>query len=263
MFTIIVPTHNRPLLLRRTLRSLAAQTFTQFQVIVVDDMGAYIPPFPELATLQGRYHYLIRSGESGPAVSRNMALALCAEVPETHYILFLDDDDTLEPEHLANLAKHIGSTRPPLLFCDFKVQHEDRTSDPPQALSQESFSIGGVVKDSLFVRNSIPNSCLVYRSDVIRHVRYDTSMLIYEDWDFALQCLTQHELQHVPTNTVVIHKSRATAPENMRRGNTRDDLIAPVMLALYKKRPALNGDTRLARQALLAGAGIPVVLEDC
>lgn len=35
---------------------------------------------------------------------------------------------------------------------------------------------------------------------------------------------------HVPVSSVIIHKSVADAPENMRRGNTRDDLIVEAML---------------------------------
>jgi hypothetical protein len=35
VFTVIVPTHERPYLLHRALSSLVAQTFTDFQVIIV------------------------------------------------------------------------------------------------------------------------------------------------------------------------------------------------------------------------------------
>lgn len=259
MFTIIIPTHERPVLLQRALRSLIAQTWRDFQVIVVDDAGAYIPPFAELAELKGRYTYIIRSGEPGPSTSRNMALALV----HTPYVLFLDDDDSLEPQHLQALANHLKDQRPALLFCDFQVQNEDRSTNPIQMLGRETISIADVTRDSVFVRNRIPNSCLLYRQDVVAHLRYDTTLPIYEDWDFLLQCLQHHDLQHVPTSSVVIHKSRATAPENMRRGNTRDDLIGPVMLSLYKTRPALNPQTRVARQTLMASAGIPVALENC
>lgn len=260
MFTVIIPTHNRPLLLQRTLQSLIAQTFRDFQVIVVDDAASYIPPFAELAELKGRYTYLIRSGAPGPAHSRNMALALA----ESAYTLFLDDDDTLEPGHLQAVADHIAHHHnPALLFCDFKVVNEDRAFNPPQILSTDIIAISDVTQDSVFVRNRIPNSCIVYRRDVLAGLRYDTQMEIYEDWDFVLGCMRHHKLQHVPINSVVIHKSRATAPENMRRGNTRDDLIVQVMLNLYKKHPAQNAEIRQARQELMASAGVTLGANDC
>ena len=254
MFTVIVPTHMRPELLSRTLQSLIAQTYTQFTVVIVDDAASHIPPYAELQALQGRYTYIIRSGIAGPAESRNMALSLV----RSKYVLFLDDDDSLEPEHLQSLANHIGSSSPEILFCDFKIYNEDRTTSPPTHLSIGAFSIADVTKDSIYIRNRIPNSCLVYRSDVVAKVLYETQMQIYEDWDFLLACLKGHKLKHVPVSSVIIHKSIADAPENMRRGNTRDDLIVEAMLYLYKKYPAPNAATRLDRQSLMASAGITI-----
>ena len=259
MFTIIIPTHNRPELLRRTLRSLAEQTYKDFKVIIIDDSSNYLPPYDEFLKLKNQYIYILRSGVNGPAESRNMGMAIA----DSEYILFLDDDDTLEAGHLQTLATHIGSTSPALLFCDFKVQNEDRTTSPPKHLSTDEISISDVTKNSVFVRNRIPNSCLVYRRDVISSVKYEADMLIYEDWDFLLECLKKHNLVHVPSSSVVIHKSRATSPENMRRGNTHDEKIVEVMHYLYNKHPGQNMETKLARQALMASAGISIALEQC
>ena len=259
MFTIIVPTHDRPLLLRRTLQSLIDQTFSDFKVIIVSDSSKYLPPYEELGALQGRYTYVIRSENPGPAASRNLGLDLA----RTRYVIFLDDDDTFEPTHLESLAGYIGDASPEILFCDFKVRHEDRTTQPPQTLSTQSFQIDGVSQDSVYVRNRIPNSCVIYRHDVVADIRHATDLIIYEDWDFLLASLKGRTLQHVPVDSVVIHKSPANAPENLRRGNTRDDLIGATMLDLYKKYPGPNSAIRDARQALMASVGVQLALEDC
>ena len=259
MFTIIIPTHQRPMLLRRTLQSLIDQTYKDFQVIVVDDSAAYIPPFGEMAALAGRYTYIIRSGVNGPAESRNMGLDLA----RTPYVIFLDDDDTFAPSHLQSLAEQIGAGTPELLFCNFSVVNEDRTQNPPTHLSGGTLDISPLTADSVYVINRIPNSCLVYRRDVVAQVRYPTDMIIYEDWDFLLACLKGRQLRHVPVSGVNIHKSVADAPENFRRGNTRDDLIPQTMLDLYKKHPAPNMQTRMARLSLLTNAGVPVTLDQC
>ncbi len=230
VFTIIVPTHERPLLLSRTLQSLIAQTFTDFRVIIVSDSATYIPPYDEFVALRGRYTYVIRSDAPGPAESRNLGLDLA----KTRYVMFLDDDDTFEPNHLESLARHIGEGTPELLFCDFKVRYEDRTTHPPRIESTQSISIGSVTSDSVYVLNKIPNSCVIYRNDVVAQARHDTAMTIYEDWDFLMACLRGRSLAHVPVDSVVIHKTPATAPENMRRGNSRDVLVVSTLLARYK-----------------------------
>jgi len=259
MFTIIVPTHERPLLLQRTLESLAAQTFRDFDVVIVADSSAYIPPYQHLQAFTGRFTYIIRSGVNGPAASRNMGL----QVAEGDYIIFLDDDDTFRPTHLEGLARHIGSgkARPELLFCDFQVQNEDRTVYPPTALSSQSISIADVTTESVYVRNRIPNSCVVYRRDVVATVRNDPGLILYEDWDFLLAAIKGRQLRHIALDTVVIHKSLATAPENMRRGNSREEKVAEVMLELYRKHPGPTMQLRQMRQALLASVGIELGIE--
>jgi glycosyltransferase involved in cell wall biosynthesis len=249
---VIVPTHSRPHLLQRTLRSLIAQTFTDFHVIVVDDVASHIPPYAELQLLQGRYTFIIRSAEPGPASSRNVGL----DIVHSGYVIFLDDDDTFEPDHLQNMAEAINQSRPAIAFCNLQVQNEDRTTVPPTSLERSIISIGGADKNSVFVRNSIPNSCLTYRYDVVAGVRYNCHMRIYEDWDFLLHCLRSHDLTHVPVHSVVIHKSIANAPENYRRGNTRDDLIVQTMLQLYQIHPAPCEAATIARDALMRGEGI-------
>lgn len=261
MFNIIIPTHARPGLLRRTLQSLAAQSFPDFHAIIVDDVAPSTPPLDALAALQGRYTYVTRSSKPGPAESRNAALAL-ADRP---WLLFIDDDDTMEPGHLAALAAHVQAqaSPPDIVFHDFKVQNEDRTVMPPRLLdAAAALSIADASADSVHVLNRIPNSCLLYRRELIADLRFDPSLTIYEDWDYLLACLQRGKLSYVPgINSVVIHKSAAGVAENMRRGNSRDDLILPTMLHLYRKYPAAL-PVRQARQALLASAGVNLPLEN-
>ena len=254
MFTIIIPTHDRPMLLKRTLESLIAQTCQDFKVVIVSDTPGYLPPYQELSQLDKRFDYVLRStGAPGPAASRNLGLAIA----DSEYILFLDDDDTFRPDHLARLKARLLLDKPEMLFCDFQIQNEDRTVYPPTPLpGGQPVSIADVTFDSVYVRNRIPNSCVAYRRDVLAGVRNETDLIIYEDWDFLLAAMHGRSLVHYATDGVVIHKSVANAPENMRRGNTRDDKIVEVMLQLYRKHAAPNMQTRLARQALMASAGV-------
>lgn len=253
MFTIIVPTHNRPILLRRTLQSLIAQTYRDFQVIVVDDSPQYVPPYEELSALSGRYTYVIRSGKPGPAGSRNLALRLV----QSEYVIFLDDDDSFDPGHLLALIDALGQARPPLVFCNFQVQHEDRDIMPPRLLHRDAISIAAATRDNVYVLNRIPNSCLAYRRDVVTGLEFPEDMDLYEDWDFLLQCLEQHDLQHVDVASVVIHKSQPTSEGNLRRGNSQDEKLLASTLQLYRKYTPKDAAVEQSRRDFLAGAGHP------
>jgi glycosyltransferase involved in cell wall biosynthesis len=96
--SVVVPTHNRANLLPRAIRSVLAQTFEDFELIVVDDAST-----DETASivrgLQGRdyrVHYLRHASNQGEAASRNTGIAAA----QGEFIAFLDDDDEWLPRKL-------------------------------------------------------------------------------------------------------------------------------------------------------------------
>lgn len=252
MFTVIIPTHDRPALLQRALRSLIAQTYSDFQVVVVDDSSKYLPPYEELSLLQGRYTYVIRSGQPGPAESRNVGQQLI----KTRYALFLDDDDAYEPTHLEALAGYITAHNyPEILFSDFKVRHEDRSQNPPVLLSKLVGSSASEPQHNIYVRNHVPNCCVVYRQDVLAGKRHALDMEIYEDWDFLLSCMEGRTAVHAPVNSVIIYKTDIIrGQENTRRGNSKDEFNLQTILGLYKKYKSPSETVRQARKAFMASA---------
>ena len=252
MFTIIIPTHDRPFLLHRTLQSLIQQTFTDFSVIIVSDSAQYIAPYEDLAALPGPYLYILRNDSPGPAESRNLAIDLV----KTDYALFLDDDDTLAPDHLESLARAVSATRPELLYCSFTVVEEDRTVLPPKLLAETRIDISGVSRESVFINNVIPNSCLLYSNRVLKSARFDPSLILYEDWEYLLACLKSCDLTYAPLHSVHIHKSYVAGEENLRRGNTNTEHLIDVTREIYRRYPAPDEHHHLQRQERFRAIGI-------
>ncbi len=98
--TCVVPTHDRPELLQRALRSVLAQTLPPASVIVVDDTGS---AQQVVDAFDGRVRY-VRSWSSTAGASRNLGAALA----ETPLLAFLDDDDTWHPTFLARCAAELS-----------------------------------------------------------------------------------------------------------------------------------------------------------
>lgn len=98
LFSVIVPTFNRPVILQRTLEYLEAQQCNfPFEVIVVDDHPVNV--LPDLGFGKGnRQNWkLIRNGvNQGRAATRNRGI----KEASGQYILFIDDDIWAEPQLL-------------------------------------------------------------------------------------------------------------------------------------------------------------------
>jgi glycosyltransferase involved in cell wall biosynthesis len=88
--TIVIPTHDRPQLLERAVRSALAQTVQDIQVVVVDD-GSAEPVRLDLA--DPRLLVLRNPRSLGPSAARNAGL----RVAQGGWVTFTDDDDELLP----------------------------------------------------------------------------------------------------------------------------------------------------------------------
>lgn len=104
--SVVVPTHNRPELLREALASIAAQTCTDWEVVVVDDGSTPPIDVAALEAIVGPRLRLVRHDQPrGVAAARNSGFA--AALGEL--IAQVDDDDRLAPEALASATQALRS----------------------------------------------------------------------------------------------------------------------------------------------------------
>src|SRR4051794_37922787 len=116
-FTVIVPTHLRALLLRRTLESIRRQAFEGVQVIVVSDVPD-ADTAAACAELLGRADMFVqRCGACGPSESRNLALAHATG----RYVLFIDDDDAYQDGFFAKLHHALEAAPRDVVYVDCVV----------------------------------------------------------------------------------------------------------------------------------------------
>lgn len=95
--SVVLPTHDRPALLAEAVASVAAQTFADRELLVVDDGSDPPVDGPTLAARFGPWVRVLRHerGRGGPAAKNTGAAAARGEV-----LAFLDDDDLYAPTYL-------------------------------------------------------------------------------------------------------------------------------------------------------------------
>ncbi|HWC58680.1 MAG TPA: glycosyltransferase family A protein, partial [Verrucomicrobiae bacterium] len=122
LFSVVIPTFNRATLLHEALDSIFAQTFTDYEVIVVDD-GSSDETLQMLANYGNRIR-VFQQKNQGPGAARNLG----AQHATGEYLAFLDSDDqwfpwTLEAYHEILLRHQFPSfvVGKPLRFRDEKL----------------------------------------------------------------------------------------------------------------------------------------------
>lgn len=96
LISIVIPTKNRLSYLREAIASVYAQTYQNFEIIVVDD-GSSGPIEPHMQAYDERLRFF-RQPPQGAAAARNHGIA----VAKGAFIAFLDDDDSYLPDKLQN-----------------------------------------------------------------------------------------------------------------------------------------------------------------
>ena len=207
-FSVVIPTHNRAGMVNKALRSVAAQIFNDYEVIVVDDGSTDSTP-AFLETVRGPRCRVLRNDRNlGVSAARNRGV----NAATGQWISFLDDDDEMRPETLAVLHAR-------LTFCpqlDFlwggrlvnemddagrDIAHrEDDWNWVPSTVSGSSFL-------SLVLRIAT-NSAFTIRRTVLQALGgFDEQLRVSEDRDLFI-ALAQHGYvgAAVPQNLMDVHE---------------------------------------------------------
>lgn len=181
LISIITPVYNSEKYLKRCVDSILNQTYSNFELILVDDGSADKSPqiCDEYARKDSRI-VVIHQKNQGQAVARNKALDIC----KGDYISFIDSDDYVNPQMLEILLNIIKASDSDVAVCGYIQGEEDSHNWKTKSSSLETRTYKG--KD--FVRKCILENnhrCWLlwdklYKREVFAKIRLPEGR-IYED----------------------------------------------------------------------------------
>jgi glycosyltransferase involved in cell wall biosynthesis len=186
--SIIIPVYNVEKYLRECLDSVIAQTFTDWECILVDDGSKDTSPVicDEYAKRDNRFR-VIHKGNGGASLARNIGI----DNAHGDWITFVDSDDWLSEDYLAHLCRF--ADLPGDLICSSWAEaYADRTCI--NQVPDETFNRGDFHKlfeDPAYFKLLKGPYCKLYRTDVIRqhNLRFNEKMAFMEDREFVLRFL--------------------------------------------------------------------------
>jgi glycosyltransferase involved in cell wall biosynthesis len=201
--SVIVPAYNSGLTLDLALESIFAQTFRDFEVVVIDD-GSTDDTAARLARWADRV-IVHRQTNHGPAHARNQGLRLsCGRL-----IAFLDADDVWLPRKLERQVAYFEQ------FPETGLSHTDAIvssspaavlADMPDAVPLDT--VGSAPRFQfgvLFHETHINTLTVMIRRDVLADVgTFDERREVHvEDWDLWLRIAARYPIGYVPVPLAV------------------------------------------------------------
>lgn len=198
--SVIIPAYNAEIYIAETLNSVLAQSFTDLEVIVVDDGSTdrTATIVTEIADRDGRVSLLIQQN-AGVAAARNAGI----QVARGEWLAFLDADDIWHPQKLEQQLQCFqqSDSSVGLVYCWSALLQE--TGD--LAGGYIAFSFQGNVTSALTYLNFIGNaSAPLIRRSMLEDVggfNYTYKALQAqgcEDWDFYLKIAERYSFAVVP-----------------------------------------------------------------
>jgi glycosyltransferase involved in cell wall biosynthesis len=182
--SVIIPTHNRPGLLRRAITSSINQSLLPKEVLVIDDLE-------DIATkrIVEEFHldfvrYIANVNGNGPSSSRNLGISEASG----DYVAFLDDDDEFRLDKL-NIISKVIEDKPDIDV----VYHRANIVLVNEGLSYSS-GTSAFNKDENFLKKLLVSNVvggtpltIVKRETIINAGFFDEKMIALEDYELWLR----------------------------------------------------------------------------
>ncbi|MGM9652762.1 MAG: glycosyltransferase family 2 protein [Eubacteriales bacterium] len=189
--SIIVPVYNVEKYLKRCIDSILSQTFTDFELILVDDGSPDGCPAicDEYAQQDSRIR-VIHKENGGLSDARNAGL----EVAIGKFIGFVDSDDFIHPQMYALLYDAAIMYNAGIVQCEFNRFYEDREIAP---FHEETLRTVRIMGQEEYLDNFYPENCYaitstvcnkLYKCHIFQNIRFPFGQY-YEDGFVLLETL--------------------------------------------------------------------------
>lgn len=195
LISVIVPVYKVEKYIRRCLDSIIHQTYTNLEIILVDDgspdkCGEICD---EICNTDSRFR-VFHTENNGVSAARNLGI----DKSLGEYITFIDADDRIHPNHIKNLYRCISENDVDIVISGFKKCWLD--SDKTQEVK---FNISGKYRKN----EILPQFAIIqrdtglfgytfsklFRKKLIEKIRFDIKLTLAEDFDFYLKLYRKAE----------------------------------------------------------------------
>ena len=141
--SVIVPVYNTEKYLRECIDSILAQTFTDFELILVDDgstdgSGAICDEYAG----KDSWIQVIHQENGGVTRARKAAM----QVATGSWISFIDSDDWIDPAMFDTMLEKASTSASQIVICDGIIEYEDRCQVAPSLADEGIYNKTGMVE---------------------------------------------------------------------------------------------------------------------
>lgn len=215
LVTVLMPVHNSADFLRAAIDSVLAQTFKDFELLIIDDGSTDSSAGIIRSYNDPRVRHITNERNLGLVASLNKGI----EAALGTYIARMDGDDIMRPERLARQVETMR-TDPGISVLATTVDLINTDGEVYGAWDTDRAALSGTDLRAMMPRtNCIAHPSVMIRRDALGGLRYDARQHGAEDWDMWLRLMARgHRIAKLeePLLAYRVHPASITAQAKQR-----------------------------------------------
>jgi O-antigen biosynthesis protein len=240
LVSVVVPTYNRATLVCRAVRSVLAQTFPDYEVLVVDDGSTDETEEAVRSIPDPRVHYLRQSRNRGVSAARNRGI----RAARGEFIAFLDSDDEWLPEKLERQVRVLQEAPEEVGLVYSGVRSVDGSGSGWTFRPRHRGDVYGEILEANPIHSG---SSVMVRRNVVRTAGFfDEGIPAIEDFDYWIRIARFYRFEAVDEPLVRYHDVDGLDRKSL---STEDNLAAREWL--FRKHRREMGRAGVAHRFLM------------
>jgi glycosyltransferase involved in cell wall biosynthesis len=233
LVSVVIPVYNRPEELKRALGSVIRQTYSNMEILVVND-GSEVEISPTIENLNDCRISYFEMEHRNANVARNYGI----EKSRGKYIAMLDADDVWFTDHVEDCLRTLWATNADGLYGSLIINDLKRNGDERQVIVR-SLNKGETMMDYLLSKGcGAQTSTLFMTAQSAKDILWDPQLGRHQDYDFVNRYSKRYKLAAKLMPTVCVCRDGAEPPKTDFRSciraikkNKRD--ISPRLYGSY------------------------------
>jgi glycosyltransferase involved in cell wall biosynthesis len=238
-FSIIIPTYNREHLLSKAIESVIAQTYSHWELIIVDDGSTDNTKelIQNLSNNDSRIRYIYQENAERSAARNNGILKAKGK-----YICFLDSDDYYLPNHLCNLKDSINDSNT-IYYSGLAIDNNE------SILHRNEWPVNGLKKFNDLCIATIHSQQVCIPIGVAKQFLFNKSIRIAEDLELWIRINEKFPFKYIENSFQVVVLEHADRSINIKF-NTGEEQLRTYRYIFSKNHPGHKISSEVKKKLL-------------